>query len=219
MKTRPTSAGLKGFLPRPPKVILPTPIDTSAPTATIHSGMDEGKLKASSIPVTTADQLLTVSGPRSRKRCIRYSNTTQQATDVHVTNNTLNPNTHVDTASAGSSAITTSSISRDVVCCPWTCGEGETIKFLSISISFLFFSTEPRSVFFPVGTKPSPERKKPPLPPLPSLPGTYYLHHLRFAEPDIVQQEQCRRTFPGTRTTLDAVGHTVCLGFVPDRFL
>ena len=162
---------------------------------------------------------MTVSGPRSRKRCIRYSNTTQQATDVHVTNNTLNPNTHVDTASAGSSAITTSSISRDVVCCPWTCGEGETIKFLSISISFLFFSTEPRSVFFPVGTKPSPERKKPPLPPLPSLPGTYYLHHLRFAEPDIVQQGQCRRTFPGTRTTLDAVGHTVCLGFVPDRFL
>ena len=41
-------------------------IATNAPITTIHQGIDAGRLKASSTPVTAADQLVTVTAPRTR---------------------------------------------------------------------------------------------------------------------------------------------------------
>lgn len=65
-KTRPTSAGLNGLQPRPPNVIFPTPIATSAPSIIIHTGNDGGRLKPSRTPVTTAEQSPTVGRPFNR---------------------------------------------------------------------------------------------------------------------------------------------------------
>ena len=56
-KIRPTNAGLNGLWPKPPKVILATPIATAAPMTIIHHGIFDGKLKANRTPVTTADRL------------------------------------------------------------------------------------------------------------------------------------------------------------------
>ena len=54
--TRPTRAGLKGLLPNPPKLILPTPIANIAPSITSNGDRFDGRLKASSTPVTNADR-------------------------------------------------------------------------------------------------------------------------------------------------------------------
>ncbi len=43
-KARPTSAGLKGFMPRPPKSSLPSPVAATPPTATIQSGSPGGSV-------------------------------------------------------------------------------------------------------------------------------------------------------------------------------
>ena len=53
--TRPAKAGLKRLFPKPPKDILAIPIATIEPMTTIHIGRLEGRLKASSMPVTTAE--------------------------------------------------------------------------------------------------------------------------------------------------------------------
>ena len=52
--TRPTNAGLKGFCPSPPKVILPTPMAMRAPMIIIHTGKLPGRLNPNRIPVRTA---------------------------------------------------------------------------------------------------------------------------------------------------------------------
>lgn len=99
---------------------------TKAPITTIHHGIDAGRLKASSTPVTTAERFPTVGAPRSMNRWIRYSNTTQHTTDSAVTPSTLQPKSSAETTSAGSSAITTSRMIFVVDSALWTCGDGAT---------------------------------------------------------------------------------------------
>ena len=85
---------------------------TKAPITTIHHGIDAGRLKASSTPVTTAERFPTVGAPRS--------------TDSAVTPSTLQPKSSAETTSAGSSAITTSRMIFVVDSALWTCGDGAT---------------------------------------------------------------------------------------------
>ena len=81
--TRPTRAGLKGLVPRPPNVILPTPMATSAPIRIIQMGRLEGRLKPSNRPVRMAEPSQIVSCLRPRiKRVMAHSKHTQAATDV-----------------------------------------------------------------------------------------------------------------------------------------
>jgi Na+-translocating ferredoxin:NAD+ oxidoreductase subunit E len=54
-KQRPTKAGLKGLLPKPPKVILPMPMATKAPMMIIHIGKLLGRFMPRSNPVTIAE--------------------------------------------------------------------------------------------------------------------------------------------------------------------
>ena len=61
--TRPTKAGLKGFLPNPPNDILPTPIATNAPRIIIQIGKLLGTLKARSTPVIIAEPSVIVGLP------------------------------------------------------------------------------------------------------------------------------------------------------------
>ena len=56
-KTRPASAGLKILQPRPPKAILAMPMANTAPATTVHHGSDDGRLRASSRPVSAAEVL------------------------------------------------------------------------------------------------------------------------------------------------------------------
>ena len=124
--TRPTRAGLKGLRPRPPKVILATPIATSDPITTIHHGIDDGRLNASSRPVTAAERFDTVHSPWKRNFWIRNSITTQLTTAMADTVSTSTPCTHVDTANAGSIAMSTSRMIERVDCALCTCGDGAT---------------------------------------------------------------------------------------------
>lgn len=101
-------------------------IATKAPMTTIHHGIDAGRLKASSRPVTTAERFPTVGAPRSMKRWIRYSNATQHATDSAVTLSTLQPKSSAETTSAGNSATITSRMIFVVDSALWTCGDGAT---------------------------------------------------------------------------------------------
>ena len=64
-KQRPTMAGLKGLQPSPPKVILPMPMATSAPTIIIQMGKLLGRFMPSSRPVMQADPSSSVVGRRS----------------------------------------------------------------------------------------------------------------------------------------------------------
>ena len=137
-------AGLKGFLPSPPKVILAMAMATKAPMTTIHQGIVEGRLKASSTPVTTADQLEIVSGPRTRKRWMRNSKATHEATESAVTRSTSRPKTTVETTSAGISARTTSRMIDAVDCGDCTCGAGATVSLFIILMVFCQFTFWPR---------------------------------------------------------------------------
>ena len=58
-KTRPTSAGLKMLFPKPPNDNFPNPMAAIAPTIIIHHGKLDGTLKASKIPVTSAEPSVT----------------------------------------------------------------------------------------------------------------------------------------------------------------
>ena len=104
------------------------PMATKAPMRTIHHGMVAGRLKASSTPVTTADQLPTVVAPRTMNRWIRYSDTTQAHTDSAVMKSTFAPNTTAETTNAGSRAMTTSRMMHAVERSDCTWGEGAMIN-------------------------------------------------------------------------------------------
>ena len=121
---------------------------TKAPITTIHQGIEAGRLKASSTPVTAADPLETVSGPRTRKRWIRYSNATHAATERATTRSTSMPKTTVETTSAGISATMTSRMIEAVDCADCTCGAGATISLLAIDYPdfFVITSWPPRRV-------------------------------------------------------------------------
>ena len=83
--TRPAKAGLKRLFPKPPKDILAIPIATIDPMTTIHIGRVEGRLKASSNPVSMAEPLPIVGYSFSKYFWIRYSTMTQESIDERVT--------------------------------------------------------------------------------------------------------------------------------------
>ena len=71
--TRAAMAGLKTFCPRPPKVILTTPMAKIEPMTATHQGQEAGRLRASSKPVTAAEPSRRVEGVCCRKRSMAYS--------------------------------------------------------------------------------------------------------------------------------------------------
>ena len=82
-KHLPTSAGLKGFCPRPPNVILPTPIATSAPMMMIHIGRLLGRFMPRSRPVRAAEPSHTVQRVVFRRNlAIAHSKSTHATTLV-----------------------------------------------------------------------------------------------------------------------------------------
>ncbi len=54
-KARPTSAGLNTLKPSPPNSVLPRAMETTPPTAPIHSGKPGGRVSPSSSPVMAAE--------------------------------------------------------------------------------------------------------------------------------------------------------------------
>ena len=85
-------AGLKGFLPKPPKAILATPMATRAPMTTIHiMSTVAGTLKANSKPVTTAEPSQMVLGTLRMNFSISHWKSTQLATAMMLTNRALMP--------------------------------------------------------------------------------------------------------------------------------
>jgi len=85
MKTLPTSAGLKGLLPSPPKVIFAIAIETKHPITIIKIGIFDGRLNARSNPVTTADPSVIDTGFLKINLCMRYSNERQEIIDTEET--------------------------------------------------------------------------------------------------------------------------------------
>ena len=88
---RPTSAGLKGLFPNPPKVIFPIPIATRLPIIIIHQGVFDGRLNASSNPVTTAEQSVILIPVLRIYFCITNSKRTHDVTETAVTITTPMP--------------------------------------------------------------------------------------------------------------------------------
>ena len=118
-KTRPTRAGLKIFCPRPPKVILATPMATTEPMTMSHHGEFGGRLSASRQPVTTADRSLTVTGRLSRYFWIRNSVSTQAAAPTRMSISADQPLERIDTSMAGARAMSTSRMIDCVLPLPW----------------------------------------------------------------------------------------------------
>ncbi len=59
---RPTSAGFMKLQPMPPNSCLAKTMAARSPTSSIQMGMLTGTLKATNMPVTTADRSETVTG-------------------------------------------------------------------------------------------------------------------------------------------------------------
>ena len=78
-KTRPMSAGLTKFLPRPPNSILTMKMAKKLPTTGSHRGAATGRLKASRMPVTTAERSKVVFS-HLRRRQKSASKPTQERT-------------------------------------------------------------------------------------------------------------------------------------------
>ena len=133
INTRPTRAGLKGFLPNPPKVILPTPIATRAPMATIHIiSAVAGTLKASSRPVTMAEPSHTVEGTFMMNFSISHWNRQQQATDTMLMSKAFRPKYAMPVSSMGTKARLTRHMIFLVDSSLWTCGEPDIFnRFIS----------------------------------------------------------------------------------------
>lgn len=100
------------------------------PTIHIHHGAVMGRLKASSRPVTTALQSLTVMG-FFISFWITASVTTQLATQIATIRKVLMPNTYPATARAGKSATITLCIILEVLCFARICGDEDTVSVKS----------------------------------------------------------------------------------------
>ena len=73
-----------------------------------HKGREEGTLKASNIPVITAEPSVTVDkSPLSRYFCIAHSKKRQDATLTKVKSKALMPKKYILTSNAGNIAMTT----------------------------------------------------------------------------------------------------------------
>ena len=73
-------AGLKRFCPRPPKVILTTPMANTDPMTATHHGQEGGRLRKRRTPVTDEDQSPTVLGALNMNLVIRYSASKHETT-------------------------------------------------------------------------------------------------------------------------------------------
>ena len=122
-------AGLKIFWPRPPKDILTTPIENTAPTAMSHHGEFGGRFNAKSTPVTAADKSETVLLRFIRNFVISHSVKTQASTPTSASIITDIPKNHTETRNAGAIAMSTSLIIFRVESAECMCGDGETINF------------------------------------------------------------------------------------------
>lgn len=129
---RPTSAGLKMFLPKPPKDIFPIPMAANAPIAKIHAGRLDGTLKASNTPVMMADPSFIVGSIFNKNLEMKYSNSTQNTMEANVNISALSPNTYNDNKNAGISAISTPYMFFGMLSPLCMCGEGDTINLFSI---------------------------------------------------------------------------------------
>ena len=132
---RATMAGFAKLRPMPPNSSFTTTMATNEPITAMYSGMVEGRLKASSKPVTTADRSPAVWGVL-RSRHHRYSNSTQAAVVTAVTSSARQPNITNEAISVGTSAITTFSMTFCVVMPSNTCGgvERTSGRFVVCSI-------------------------------------------------------------------------------------
>lgn len=84
-KQRPTSAGLNILQPKPPNVILPTPIDTNEPMSIIQMGKLLGKFMPKSKPVSMAELSESVVGRRSKYLVMAHSKNMHEAILVRQT--------------------------------------------------------------------------------------------------------------------------------------
>ena len=111
--TRAAMAGFTMFLPMPPKQPLTITTANTLPRAHCHSGTLVLRFSASSRPVTTADRSETVCFFPAH-RLNRASAKTADATHVTMVHSAETPKITTPAIAAGSSAITTSSIMRQV---------------------------------------------------------------------------------------------------------
>ena len=132
-------AGFTMFCPKPPKVILQTPIAKIAPITTIHNGKLEGRLNAKISPVTMADPSLTVVWTLKMNFWIRNSTATQATTDVRMTDNAATPKNQSEVAKTGTSAMATPYMLRLTESPEWTWGEGAMVN-LFIYLLLLCFT-------------------------------------------------------------------------------
>ena len=123
---RAVMAGFAKFFPMPPKSIFTATIAVRQPNAACHSGMETGRLYASSTPVTTADRSPTVTGIW-QSFSYPNSNSTQQPAQNAVTSSARHPKMTIAAISAGESAISTSRIMTAVVHFVLICGEADKI--------------------------------------------------------------------------------------------
>ena len=100
---RAASAGLKMFLPRPPKIPLITTTATSDPTAHTNQGVAGGRLKANSSPARKADPSA-MRGRRFNARSNEVSNTTQNPMHQAVVMIAFRPKTNHAAMNAGARA-------------------------------------------------------------------------------------------------------------------
>ena len=129
MKALPPRAGLKMFWPRPPTRPFTTMMAKASPTIIAQYGELTGTEKASSTPVTTAERLPTVLLRRMTRQS-SSSKITQAAADTAVSTSALSPKRITAAMSAGTSAISTSSIILRVFSSPRIWGAEETVRFM-----------------------------------------------------------------------------------------
>ena len=132
-KTLAASAGLRKFLPIPPKSCFTTTIATNAPTTGISGDTPEGRFMASRSPVTAAERSETVLF-LLRSFCTPHSKNTQATIEIATTAAARPPNMMIPQAVAGNRAISTSSIIFCVVTPFLMWGEGETVSRPSVFI-------------------------------------------------------------------------------------
>ena len=97
---RAVMAGFTRFLPMPPKSCLTTMMAAKSPMRSVQIGSPAGTLKAMSMPVSAAEQSLTVC-LLLRRAFHPHSKNMQAAMDTAVRRITLNPNTTVETTREG----------------------------------------------------------------------------------------------------------------------
>ena len=135
--TRPASAGLKIFCPRPPKVILPTPMANKAPSMIIQMGKLLGRLKPKSKPVRIAEPSRMVKRSRFRINLVMaHSKNTQDNTEAVITATAPQPKNQKLASKAGNRAIHTPYMFFCTESPPYTCGERD-ITSLFIVVHYL----------------------------------------------------------------------------------